>query len=340
MQHDDLIWRSVDQGFCSFKVKTVKQNFCRNKYNLTGLCSRGGCPLANSRYATIVESEDVIYLFIKTAERAHSPRNLWQKIKLSSNYRTALAQIDKHLEYWPEFYIHKAKQRLTKMVQYHIRKRRIALRTKTRLVGIKKTVERREKKREAKAVAAAKLDKAIEKELLERLRSGAYGDIYNFPQEQYEKVLEGEAELDADDESDDEFEVDVDGDEFEAEYEEEESEAESDIEREGAADGVRNAPDYDFDDDSDDDVDAGEYDEDDSGNPEDGVDEDPRRAKSVDALAYVRARAKRREAGGDNPAQIGKGKKGRVLRKPLDTGGVQVEAEYEVEKEPGEMQRR
>lgn len=323
MQHDDLIWRSVDQGFCSFKVKTVKQNFCRNKYNLTGLCSRAGCPLANSRYATIVESGDALYLFIKTAERAHSPRNLWQKIKLSVNYNHALSQIDKNLEYWPEFYIHKAKQRLTKMVQYHIRRRRIALRTKTRLVGIKKKVERREKSREAKAVAAAKLDKSIEKELLERLRSGAYGDIYNFPQEQYEKVLEEEAELSEEDEYEDEMGSE---DEFEGDYEfeeEEEEEDEKDLE-----DGVtrRGAPEFDFDDDSDSDESEGEA-------SLDGGDED--------AMAYVRARAKKRGSSRSD-GNAGKGKKGKSLRSKRGSvnGGVRVEVEYEHEKEGASASQR
>lgn len=331
MQHDDLIWRSLNQSFCSYKVKTVKQNFCRNKYNITGLCSRAGCPLANSKYATIVESGESLYLFIKTAERAHSPRNLWQKIKLSPNYNHALSQIDKHLEFWPEFYIHKAKQRLTKMVQYHIRKRRIALRTKTRLVGIKKKVERREKTREAKAVVAAKLDKAIEKELLERLRSGAYGDIYNFPQEQYEKVLEEEAELSDEEEYDDDMMDEFKGDyEFDEEEEEEEEEGEAvDLE-----DGQlrRGAPEYDFD--SDEDSLEDDDDDDDEGSGVEG-----KVVPADDAMAYVRSRAKQRLSKKD-AGSSGKGKKGKSLRRKTPSAKPGVELEFENEKETASASRR
>mmetsp|Transcript_40806 Transcript_40806/g.161665 ORF Transcript_40806/g.161665 Transcript_40806/m.161665 type:complete len:338 (-) Transcript_40806:809-1822(-) len=284
MQHDDAVWNLLSQNFCSFKVKTRTNTFCKHEYNVTGLCSRQACPLANSRYATILEREGRCVMYIKTIERAHMPNRLWEKIKLPSNYTKALEIVDERMQYWPKFLVHKAKQRLTKITQYLIRKRRLKLRAKTRLVGINKKVEKRDRSREAKALRAAKLDRTIEKELLERLRSGTYDSIYNFPKVQYEKALEEEAELE--EEEDEEIEEEVKNEaireipnvcpalplslswfvhcisqeeeemEYEAEYDSEEDEEEEEYassmqDMEDLGSESRNGEKFDFDDDSD-----------------------------------------------------------------------------------------
>lgn len=94
-----------------FSVPEKNQQFCRNPYNLTGLCNRKDCPLANSRYATVREHEGapsllapltvvaplnpcislgVLYLYTKTIERAHLPSKMWERIPLPNSYTKAL----------------------------------------------------------------------------------------------------------------------------------------------------------------------------------------------------------------------------------------------------------
>ena len=91
MQSDAVVWDIINHSFCSYKAKVAKERtFCQNEYNVTGLCIRSACPLANSQYATIREEEGVCYLYQKTAERAHTPKHLWEKIKLPANYTKAL----------------------------------------------------------------------------------------------------------------------------------------------------------------------------------------------------------------------------------------------------------
>ncbi|KAL4905308.1 ribosomal L28e protein family-domain-containing protein [Aspergillus multicolor] len=199
MSSDEIVWQVINQQFCSYKLKTTKgQNFCRNEYNVTGLCNRQSCPLANSRYATIRSDPETgtMYLYMKTIERAHMPSKLWERIKLSSNYAKALEQVDSRLIYWPKFLIHKCKQRLTRLTQVAIRMKKLAReeeRLGERVVPkLAPKIRRREETRERKAESAAKVERAIERELIERLRSGAYGDQpLNVDESIWKKVLRG-----------------------------------------------------------------------------------------------------------------------------------------------------
>ena len=225
MQHDEMIWQVINNQFCSFKTtiggaKSEKRDFCRHPYSVTGLCNRSSCPLANSRYATVREENGRVSLYLKTVERAHSPKNLWERITLSRNYTKALAQLDEHLAYWPKNLIHRNKQRLTKIHQYLIRMRKLKLKElagkKAKMVGINRKIDQREERREKKALVAAKIENNIEKELLERLSRGVYGDLYNYPEAPFVKALESagkaeEEEKEEEMESEEEEELEEDG---------------------------------------------------------------------------------------------------------------------------------
>ncbi|XP_049851028.1 protein MAK16 homolog [Schistocerca gregaria] len=233
MQSDDIIWMIISKRFCSFKVKTEKQDFCRNQYNVTGLCNRGSCPLANSQYATIIEEEGKCYLYIKSIERAHKPAELWEKIYLSNSYKQALALIDKHLQYWPQKTVFKVKQRLTKMWQYLIRMRKLRHSLRPELIPIVSKVERREKVREYKALSAAQIEQKIKAELLERLRSAnVYGDIYNFAPEAFNEIL-AETEIESQGYGDETCEVDdetfIDAEDYDDEEELSDLESEDEL---------------------------------------------------------------------------------------------------------------
>jgi protein MAK16 len=255
MQHDDMIWQIVGYQFCSYKTTMRKAlsdntNFCRHPYSVTGLCNRTSCPLANSKYATLREEHGRVYLCIKTVERAHTPKNLWERILLSRNYSKALEQIDEHLAYFPKILIHRNKQRLTKIHQYLIRMRKIELKhragLKAKMVGIHRKIDQRDERRERKALIAAKLERSIEKELVERLAKGTYGDIYNFPQTSYQKALEkagGEKQEDEEeDESVSETEMETEDGEGNIEYVEElETDDEEEEEEEGDEEDIEDA---------------------------------------------------------------------------------------------------
>lgn len=84
MQHDEMIWQVINHQFCSFKTtigsaksgEKNRRDFCRHEYSVTGLCNRSSCPLANSKYAVVRENEGKISLYLKTVERAHTPKHV------------------------------------------------------------------------------------------------------------------------------------------------------------------------------------------------------------------------------------------------------------------------
>lgn len=142
-------------------------------------------------------------------------------------------------KYWPQFLVHKNKQRLTKIKQYLVRMRKLGKKTQQRIVTAPRKQEKRETRREQKAEVAARVEKSIESELLKRLQDGTYNDIYNFPSKQYEDALNStnatsDTETIHDDELDLEEEEEEDNEnEPEVEYVEDLGEHEDELQENG-----------------------------------------------------------------------------------------------------------
>ena len=85
--------------------------------------------------------------------------------------------------------VFKVKQRFTRMKQYMVRKKRLEKHEpEVHLELFHSKHHKREKKLEARALKAAKMEKVVENELKERLKKGVYSDIYNFDQKIFENL--------------------------------------------------------------------------------------------------------------------------------------------------------
>ena len=93
-------------------------------------------------------------------------------------------------------------------------------------MGVKKKLDRREATRERKALSAAHIEKSIEKELIERLKSKAYGDApLNVNEEIWQAVLSGQSSKGKEKENMEDLD-EMEDDETDEEDEEEEGEGE------------------------------------------------------------------------------------------------------------------
>jgi protein MAK16 len=271
-------------------------------------------------------------LYIKEIERNHLPSKWWEKIKLPSNYAKALELVDQHLQYFPKFLVHKNKQRLTRLTQVNIRIRKLAKeeeRIGERLVPrLAPKVRRREEGRERKALAAAKVERSIEKVLIERLRSGAYGDRpINVEPNVWKRVMRGlekEGQVERDQDLDDGIEDEDEENEYEHEMENgvgeveyvSDIEGESDDDMEDFEDWVGGeSPDEDSADDDDESV---------SGSEEEDESED----EDTEALKKTLANLKRKRPAGPPP------KPKKKPTKDPKAKGPKREIEYEIEREP------
>ena len=200
MQCDDLIWQQCQDGFCSFKRKSPTGTFCSNRNNVMGQCRRLFCPLANSVYATVREFGGNVYLYTKSIERAHTPQRMWKKLLLDQDYMKALQQVDETLtEEFNRRLVHRVKQRLTKVYQYLARERKLAKQQQPLLERVHEHAERIERKKAMKAERMAKLEETIQEHLVDRLRNGTYGELYEdleqlIDEPQEAQINEGEVE--------------------------------------------------------------------------------------------------------------------------------------------------
>lgn len=191
---DITIWNVLEYGNCTYRTKTEDQNFCRSPENVTGLCNRKSCPLANSQYATTRLEKGKIFLWMKSPERVHMPAKMWQKVQLPEDPVAANQIIEDQLQYWDEWLIDKVKIRYGKLCDTLANMRKMKQAPKVKNLPIKNKQEKRNKAREERALSVAHVEYTVKEELKNRLKSGVYGEIYNLDAKEFNEALDEIAE--------------------------------------------------------------------------------------------------------------------------------------------------
>lgn len=170
---DENIWKMIggDKNYCTFKLKTDTVSLCKNKYNVTGMCDRASCPLANSKYATVREENGKLYAFLKEAERNNTPSERYEKIEISD-----FNQIDDILKYFSKEIVHRCKQRYVKLNKCLERMKIIEEEGPVERVPKRRKHLRIERVRGKKEFMKLDIKKQVQEELIERMKMGMYGE--------------------------------------------------------------------------------------------------------------------------------------------------------------------
>ncbi|OIR58902.1 MAG: MAK16 protein [Amphiamblys sp. WSBS2006] len=177
MQKDDLIWKIIGEKKCAHRKTTEKHVFCGNKYSVTGACNREDCPLANGKYATVVEIEDACVLLRKTIERAHCPRDQWDRIILPADGKQAQVVIAHELEWWDKQAVRKCVRR-ERSLRACVGRRKEAKKHVSVLEPRRRKEEKVERRRERKAAKVARIEAGVKRGILANLDRGVYGRIH------------------------------------------------------------------------------------------------------------------------------------------------------------------
>lgn len=172
---DESIWNQIGgiKNRCTHKKKTRTEIFCNNVYNVSGVCNEKSCPIANTKYATVREENEMMFLYIKEPERMATPEKMYEKIELGTDYDVALKTIEEELEYWDPYLIHKCKQRYTKLFKYLVRKEEIL--EKGKVLKPRQTKKlKKDRKAGKETLEKTNIRLNLKEELLKRLEEGAY----------------------------------------------------------------------------------------------------------------------------------------------------------------------